>query len=100
MVKIKSDKILGVNPQSFRKDGRKHSQVRIYLTSEPNNTDLEKIQSVQYILHPTFKDRNRFSTDRFRQFEVTIWTYGFFKVEAILTLNNGKQLRLGGFVRW
>ena len=98
-IEIKANIVPGSAPQRFREGGRWHQNVRIYLVSE-DDADLDKIRSVEYVLHPTFRDRYRTSTNRTRNFEVRIWTYGYFNIKANLTFKDGSTETITGFVRW
>lgn len=98
-ISIESSIVPGSKPQRFREGGRLHRNVRIYLHSD-DESELDKIVSVQYVLHPTFKNRYRNSDNRTRNFEIRIWTYGYFKIEAQLTLRDGSTETIYGFVRW
>jgi len=97
--KLKSKLVPGVKPKQFRKRGRDHRKVRIYIVGE-NKGDLENVESVQYELHPTFRERFRVSVDQNRNFAIRIWTYGFFKAKAKISLKNGTVETTEGFIRW
>lgn len=97
--KIKSELVKGVEGKRFREGGRLHRNVRIYLEADPPDA-LKDIDSVQYELHPTFRDRVRVSDDSTNQFEIKIWTYGYFKVRAKLIRKDGSPQYVDGFVRW
>ena len=79
---IKSNEIPGSKVIRYRKGGRPHHKVRIYL----NGTDeeLKDIHFVKYILHPTFKNPERIAVDRSDKFAIEIRTYGFFEIKALL----------------
>ncbi len=98
-ISIKSKIIPGSKPQRFREGGRLHRNVRIYLHSD-DESDLDRIKSVEYELHPTFRDRYRHSDNRTKNFEIRIWTYGYFNTEAKLTMKDGSKETVTGFVRW
>ena len=98
-LKINSEIVPGSKPQRFREGGRLHKNIRIYL-DPANDADLDDIISVDYELHPTFKDRYRSSENRSRNFETRIWTYGYFKIKAILNFKDGSKKVKDGFVRW
>lgn len=97
--KIRSNEISGVEPKRFRAGGKLHHRVRIYLEATDDDS-LEEIRSVQYELHPTFRERIRFSDDAVNQFELRIWTYGYFPMRATLLKNNGTTEDIKGFVEW
>ncbi len=97
--KIKSNEVSEVDPKRFRKGGKLHHRVRIYLEAIGDDT-LDRIRSVQYELHPTFRERTRFADDIINQFEIRIWTYGYFSIRATLFENDGTTKEIKGFVKW
>jgi len=54
---------------------------------------LPYVSSVTYVLHPTFKDRNReiFRTPANPRCKLEIWTWGLFQVQAIVTDRQGNM---------
>lgn len=61
--------------------------IRIFLQQGPNESDTlnyADIDKVTYELDPTFRPRMRVSSDGNKQFEVRIWSYGFFKVNVTI----------------
>ena len=96
---IKSEIVPHSEPKRFTEGGRLFRNVRIYLAVE-NESDLDKVQSVQYELHPTFRQRYQVSVDRRTNFEIRIWTYGFFNIQAKVSLNDGTVKTVTGFVKW
>lgn len=59
---------------------------RIYLTG----ADLNKVQKVEYLLHPTFSNPVAVSEDPTNDFEVWIWTWGGFPITATITTKTGQ----------
>lgn len=98
-IAIESRRIVGVQPKQFREDGTRHHNVRIYLTAD-DDKNLDEIESVQYTLHPTFRQRIRVSDDRAKQFEIRIWTYGYFNIQAKLLKKDGSVDTVDGYVKW
>ena len=84
--------------RKFRPSGRAHRHVRIWLKGDA--AELDKVESVQYELHPTFKDRNRVATNRAKDFEIKIWTWGYFGIHAWLRTRDGSSEEVEGYVRW
>ena len=61
---------------------------RIYLVGP----DLDKVKSVQYVLHESFQDNPvPVSEDRANNFEIWILTWGRFPIKAIITTTTGQQ---------
>lgn len=59
---------------------------RIYL----NGPDLDKVQKVKYLLHPTFSNPVAESNDPTNDFEAWIWTWGGFPIKATITTQTGQ----------
>ena len=97
--KINSETVPRSEPKRFTEGGRLFWNVKIYLTTD-NKDDLDSVESVQYELHPTFRQRYQVATDRAANFEVRIWTYGFFNIRAKISFTNGTIETISGFVRW
>lgn len=97
--KIKSNEVSGVEPRQFRKGGKLHHKVRIYLEATDGDS-LSSIRSVQYELHPTFRDPMRVAHDVRTHFEFKIWTYGYFGIGATLIMKDGSTQTTHGFVKW
>jgi transcription initiation factor IIF auxiliary subunit len=68
----------------FESKGKLYFRVRIFL----EGPDLKKIDKVIYTLHPTFpKPRREISNGR--NFELTIWTWGFFNLSVEIFSKDG-----------
>jgi hypothetical protein len=59
---------------------------RIYLTG----MDLDKVQQVKYLLHPSFSNPVAVSEDPTNDFEVWIWSWGGFPIKATVTTKGGQ----------
>lgn len=90
---------LNVPPKKFREGGRVHYRVKIWIRATETDS-LDDIQKVMYQLHKSFKDPERIVDDRKSRFALKIWTYGFFDMEAKLTLNSGRPFTIRGRVEW
>ncbi|MGE3467257.1 MAG: pYEATS domain-containing protein [Pyrinomonadaceae bacterium] len=95
---ILTELVRGVPPKQFTEGGRYYYYVRIYLEGLPSA--LETIDLVKYMLHPTFKVRTRISDDREHQFEIKIWTYGYFDTTATIVFRDGTTQAVRGYVEW
>lgn len=96
---IRSERVPSSEPKSFREGGRDHYYVRIYIESD-SPEELDAVDSVQYELHPTFRQRYRVSTERATGFEIRIWTYGYFSARAKIVKKDGPPETIEGFIRW
>lgn len=96
---IKSEIVPQSEPRRFKEGGRLFRNVRIYLIADSKN-ELDRVEAVQYELHPTFRQRYYVATDRRNNFEIRIWTYGFFNTKATISFTKGETVTIKGFVRW
>ena len=56
----------------FHNGGKDHYNVKIYLDAKPNT--LASIKMVEYVLHTSFRNRRRVSSDPENHFAIGIWT--------------------------
>jgi len=96
---IKSERVKGNEPKIFREGGRNHYYVRIFVKPDQPE-ELDEIDSVQYELHPTFRQRNQVATLQTNGFEIRIWTYGFFNAKAKIIKKVGAPESKEVFVHW
>ena len=95
-LKIVANRDRSSQPRRFRAGGKNHYQV--VLSLEGDQTELDQIQSVKYVLHPSFRDPERLSDDKNSNFGTKIWTYGFFPVKAMVKHNDGTETSIDGEV--
>ncbi len=98
-LKIETERVKGITPKKFREGGRDHYFVRIFLNPD-SSAELDEVDSVQYELHPTFRQRIQVATERANGFEIKIWTYGFFNAKAKIIKKDGSPEPIEGFVKW
>jgi len=96
--RIQCERVSGIPPKQFNPGGNKHHYVRIYIEADPAN--LDKIELVKYTLHPSFKKPYRLSEDRSSNFDIKIWTYGYFDIKALLIMRDGGTTEISGYVKW
>ena len=82
----------------FRVGGKNHYKVELSIDSDDDT--LDNISSVEYVLHPSFRDRIRRSDDKNTKFGTDIWTYGYFPVEAKIVDNDGNETTIVGNVEF
>ena len=75
-------------PVKYRIGGKNHYQIIFSIKSNEFDKNLEKVLSVDYILHKSFKNRIRTSRDKENNFQVVIKTYGTFIVKVRVYLEN------------
>lgn len=80
-----------VQPKKFRIGGKEHFLIKIEVFSI-SDTKLEGVEKVEYLLHPTFKDRLKTSTNNSNNFQIEFWAWGTFLVEATLYLKDSNKI--------
>jgi transcription initiation factor IIF auxiliary subunit len=68
--------------------GREHYNVRIWI--EGLTSEIDSIEKVTYLLHPSFKNNYRTTGNRDDKFSITIWTWGYFPIEVTLFYKDGR----------
>lgn len=74
----------------FHQGGREHYNLRIYLDGD--DRELDKIEKVEYELHPSFPTPRQGSSDRDDNFAIEIWTWGTFDIKVKIQLKNGANI--------
>ena len=87
-----------MKPKDFG-TSRMHFFVRIYLQSS-DRLDLNDIRYVIYELHPTFRQPKQVANNKFNDFEIKIWTWGFFDIKAFIVMRGGKIVELQHYVQY
>ncbi|MFX1566498.1 MAG: pYEATS domain-containing protein [Promethearchaeota archaeon] len=72
-----------------RAGGPEYYNLRIYLDGP--DPELNKVKKVDYLLHPTFRQRLHSSNDRNDKFAIRIWTWGMFTIHATIHYKDGKK---------
>lgn len=65
----------------------------VYLFSD-NPSDLDSVEYVKYILHPTFPNPVRIVKDRANGFRLRTKGWGTFLIRAFVYLKNGDKIKL------
>ena len=101
---VKSERII---PEGKKFENSKflNFYIRIYIDINLNqfsskSYSLQDVNLVKYYLDPSYKDPIRISEDRNNNFDVKVWTYGFYKIKAIIYLKLGQQIEIEGFVKF
>ena len=56
--------------------------------------DRDAVDHVEYLLHPTFRTRERRSSNRANDFSITFWAWGAFEIKATVHfVDEGRQPR-------
>ena len=80
--------------QSSATDSKVKGYFKWAIWIEPGTSQLSEIASVEYLLHPTFKNRLRMVTDAATKFRLESKGWGEFLVEITIVKKNNEQLRL------
>jgi len=72
----------------FQSGGREHYNLRIWLAGPEG--ELDQVQNVEYLLHPSFRNRLMNATERSDNFAISIWTWGMFAIQATIHYKNGQ----------
>jgi hypothetical protein len=72
-------------------DGAEYFRLRIWLDADEPNM-LDRIQSVTYLLHSTFRDPVRVVTDRKTSFELRTVAWGEFNLHAEIKFKDGNDV--------
>ena len=94
---IRSEEEKDSKPVRFRKSGRLHYSVELFL-GEESPGELDQVKEVEYELHPSFKDRYRTSRSRNDCFRTKIRTYGLFDLKARIYFKDGAKEEIEGRV--
>ncbi|MGA1873660.1 MAG: pYEATS domain-containing protein [Thermoplasmatota archaeon] len=89
----------GVASSKFPNSSKTYYYVRLFIEA-PSLHDLERIKFVIYQLHPTFRQPKRMSKDRGNNFEIKIWTWGYFEVKVKLYMTDDSVEQIEGYVRY
>ena len=92
---IRSERVKGTAPKRSGNTFLFH--VRIFIKSS-DRLDLEDIRYVIYELHPTFRNPKQIAKNIRSDFEIQIWTWGFFNVKAKLVMKGGDIQEIDGYV--
>ena len=75
-----------IRSRTFQAGGYMHFNVRLFVDGE-----IEDLQSVEYQLHPTFRNPHHVVEDPDRGFALDIWTWGEFDIVVTLHFQDGSQ---------
>ena len=66
-----------------------HERYHVWLWLDEDDRILDRVESVEYELHPTFKNRIRGSASRSNKFSITFWAWGEFDVAIRVHMRDG-----------
>lgn len=82
----------------FNQGGNEHYHIGIWVNG--SDQDLDAVDYVEYLLHPSFKNRERSSSNRANKFSVTIWTWGMFEIDVVVHLKTGGKERINYYLSY
>jgi hypothetical protein len=102
---IKVERIPNIQPKRFEKSKYLNFYIRIFIDIDNTSTSkniylMNDISFVRYELDPSYVDPIRISKDRTKNFELKVWTYGFYRVKATIYLNLGSPIDVYGEVKF
>lgn len=81
-------------------DPARINSARSSSSSAPQYYTWEDVKLVKYELHPSYYDRTRIAESAANKFEVGVWTYGFYPMQAVVLLNFGQTIVVSGEMRF
>lgn len=75
-------------PVKFKPDGKPHYQVFIELV---NGKEHDEIKKIEYVLHSSFKNKHRTSSNREGNFRIEILTWGTFEIKITVHKTDGSS---------
>ena len=84
--------------KQYSKKGHRHYNIEIWLDGQ--DSELKTIRSVEYILHKSFKNRNRISNKPEENFKISIWTWGIFPMGINIYYNNDTSKKIKYYLRY
>lgn len=79
-----------VKVRTYHPGGREHYHIGLWLEAD-SDREKDHVARVDYILHPSFRERTRSSANRSNDFSITFWSWGTFDVEAHVHLVGGGE---------
>jgi len=79
-------------------DGSEHFHLGVWV--DGSTSELKTIHSVDYELHPSFRNPMRHSENLENKFGITFWTWGMFDIAVTVTLKNGTEQHLDYYLSY
>lgn len=104
---IKVERDPNVAPRKFGEGKYLNFYVRIYLaldsslmSSQRPFYNFDDVSLVKYELDPSYHDPVRSSSERRNDFELKVWTYGFYPIKATIYFKMGQPITIMGNVQF
>ena len=94
---IKSERVKNVKPKRSGKNIM--FLVRVYIDAF-DKYDLHDVRYVIYELHPSFQKPKVISNNLNSNFDIEIWTWGFFDINAQVVMKEGYVQNVSGYVKY
>jgi transcription initiation factor IIF auxiliary subunit len=79
-----------VKVRTYHAGGREHYHIGVWLEAD-SDREMDHVARVEYLLHPSFRQRERSSANRSNDLSITIWSWGTFLVQAKVHLVGGGE---------
>lgn len=102
---LRVERLMNIEPKHFGDGKYLNFYIRIFIdieksTYSSNIYQLQDVSFVQYELHPSYRQPIRISEDFEHNFELKVWTYGFYPIKATVYLKLGPPITLLGNVEF
>jgi len=82
----------------WQRSGSSREQFHVGIWIDGDSADLDQVEQVDYLLHPSFHKQTRSSKNRSNNFSITIWTWGVFDIRVTLHMKDGSESPLSYFL--
>jgi hypothetical protein len=102
---IKTERVSDIEPKQFTLGGKFSFYIRIFLDVNSryignNPLILDDIDLVKYHLHSSYKQNVRISENKLNNFEIKVWSYGYYRMFATIYPKVGDIRVIEGFVEF
>ena len=87
-----------VKYKQFIESGKKHFHLGVWV--DATDRELDEIEYVEFLLHPTFQNQKRKSRNRPNNFSITFWTWGMFSINVSIHLHSGEAITLDYYLEY
>ncbi|HMI04637.1 MAG TPA: pYEATS domain-containing protein [Pedobacter sp.] len=102
VIKVERDQF--IPPKRFKNGKHLNYYIRIYIAygegEYSNAYQLSDITLVKYELHSSYRERFRTSDSRASGFDIKVWSYGYYPIQATIYLRLGDPLKINGMVQF
>ena len=95
--RIGCERVRGVDPRKVKENF--YFQIRIFIDAY-DRLDLHDVRYVIYELHPSFRNPKQISRSIRNDFEIQLWTWGFFDIKAKIVFKEGHVQEIQGYIQY